>query len=795
MSEKKSKSWPKRLLAAVTAINRKGAFATSGTVSPTPPGLDVAGVGPVGLPLSAAQAKELKQTCEQAGYGKGEKTIVDTSVRRVWRLKPEKFSLDNPAWHAVVADIVGTVQKDLGLDDRKLQPHLYDLLLYEKGGFFLPHRDGEKLDRMVATLVITLPSYFTGGELVVRHEGEQQVIDLGGDPARFQTQFAAFYADCEHEVKPVTGGHRLCLVYNLTMAESKPGVMLGAPLQQHHVKNITEVLKDWPSDGSGPKKIVLTLEHQYTRDGLKWDALKGIDLARARIIAEAAAAANCHANLALVTSWETGSVEGYYEDYSRGRWGGQSSRNPEDYDIDELIDSSLTADHWQSADGTSLPIGELPVEEDEIWPEGSLKDVKPEQSVDGYTGNEGLTLERWYRRAAVILWPDARHFDILCEAGATHAAAMLVQMTAEAKKSKGDKSAVKERLGRFAKSVLSAWPVSSRSQWSYGGQIKRDRASDPLPALDFLDDPALIHSYLKETLVGDVRLHPGGELIAILQRRGWAGFSEDLASVFERTTGPALGRNARLLDRLCRSAARITDKIERRAARDICRRLAESAVSALERIDADKEVWHRETEAERSLMLARLARAMLMIGADKSLSGFIRHVAATPARYLLQEVQIVSLTRLGEWLKTHPRRSRPSLSPWIDDVRDKLKFLTASIPQPPADMRRDAPVTCKCDDCAALRSFLADPVEQQHGFKMAQHRRSHLEDQIRNDKLDLDFVTVKRTTPQILLCTKNTASHERLLKNYHHDLKHLDVLRMFCPESPSSRRTPKARRT
>lgn len=48
--------------------------------------------------------------------------------------------------------------------------HLYKLLVYEKGGFFLPHRDGEKLDRMVATLVIVLPSIHEGGALILSHD-------------------------------------------------------------------------------------------------------------------------------------------------------------------------------------------------------------------------------------------------------------------------------------------------------------------------------------------------------------------------------------------------------------------------------------------------------------------------------------------------------------------------------------------------------------------------------------------------------------------------------------------------
>jgi predicted 2-oxoglutarate/Fe(II)-dependent dioxygenase YbiX len=43
--------------------------------------------------------------------------------------------------------------------------------LYEKGGFFKPHRDTEKEDKMFATLIIQLPTEYEGGQLIVNHNG------------------------------------------------------------------------------------------------------------------------------------------------------------------------------------------------------------------------------------------------------------------------------------------------------------------------------------------------------------------------------------------------------------------------------------------------------------------------------------------------------------------------------------------------------------------------------------------------------------------------------------------------
>jgi hypothetical protein len=88
---------------------------------------------------------------------------------------------------------------------------------------------------MVGTLVVALPSAHEGGELVVRHEGQEEVIDFGGADSAFRIHYAAFYADCEHEVRPLREGYRLCLVYNLTLAKGKKTIQ--APKASEHVSN------------------------------------------------------------------------------------------------------------------------------------------------------------------------------------------------------------------------------------------------------------------------------------------------------------------------------------------------------------------------------------------------------------------------------------------------------------------------------------------------------------------------------------------------------------------------------
>lgn len=81
------------------------------------------------------------------------------------------------------------------------------------------HRDSEKVSGMFGTLVIVLPSAFSGGELIAQHQHDVKTYDQARGAA-YSTQYAAFYADCQHELRPVMSGHRLCLVYNLVKVQT-----------------------------------------------------------------------------------------------------------------------------------------------------------------------------------------------------------------------------------------------------------------------------------------------------------------------------------------------------------------------------------------------------------------------------------------------------------------------------------------------------------------------------------------------------------------------------------------------
>ncbi len=74
--------------------------------------------------------------------------------------------------------------------------------------------------------------------------------------------------------------------------------------------------------------------------------------------------------------------------------------------IDELIDQEHYLYHWIDSNNNKLSYREYHISEENICSTTKLEDLEPsEEDFEGYMGNWGNTMEYWYRRAAIVLWP------------------------------------------------------------------------------------------------------------------------------------------------------------------------------------------------------------------------------------------------------------------------------------------------------------------------------------------------------------------------------------------------------
>ena len=193
-----------RLARVLGGSQAPGAFSAQLSVPVRDVRLMLAGAGPISFPVRAPQAKQMIACARQARFGRGEQTLTDLGVRDTWEITPDQVTLTGLDWDTILAE----VRDELGLPARaRLRAEPHALLVYGKGQFFLPHQDSEKDDAMIGTLVVSLPSSHTGGELVIEHNDEAVAYQATAT----EVSVAAFYADCRHQVKPVKTGYRVTL--------------------------------------------------------------------------------------------------------------------------------------------------------------------------------------------------------------------------------------------------------------------------------------------------------------------------------------------------------------------------------------------------------------------------------------------------------------------------------------------------------------------------------------------------------------------------------------------------------
>lgn len=387
-----------KILDCLSQIQGSGSFVTSHVSGFVFPNLEIEGFGELAFPVTAYQAKGIIGLAKKAPYGKGHKTIFDEKVRSAWEIDAEKIQFIGDSWNQFMSMAMLNVKENLGLGDNQIEARLYKLLIYEKGDFFLSHKDTEKEKGMFGTLIVAMPSRHTGGELLVEFEGQKKSIQFDLPCSEGQIPYAAFYADCNHEVKPIESGYRLVLVYNLIQLKS--GETISADSLNRYVSELKSILIEEKDQTLGKPKIII-LGHQYTPENFSYEQLKLNDRAKANALLRAAKEAGFYSNLCLITSCVNGMPEDddyYGDDYSE--------------EMGEVFDSSVMIEKWLETSNPAL--GDLFLTEEDLLTSFKIDEDEPLfKESEGYMGNYGPELTYWYHYGAIVLWSKEQHRSLL----------------------------------------------------------------------------------------------------------------------------------------------------------------------------------------------------------------------------------------------------------------------------------------------------------------------------------------------------------------------------------------------
>jgi predicted 2-oxoglutarate/Fe(II)-dependent dioxygenase YbiX len=768
------------LAAILQTVQTPGDFFAAGECAMHVPLIEVEGIGPIALPLLPAQAARLIAVAERAPYGRGADTLVDTAVRRTWQIGADRVRIQGRHWQTMLDGVVERAAVGLGAG-AGVEAELYKLLVYDEGSFFLNHRDTEKAPGMFGTLIVALPSLHGGGELVIRHREREVSLDLRRSDLS-ELAWAAFYADCVHEVLPITSGCRLVLVYNLR--RKGRGRLPRPPSYDKEAAALERVLRAWCNetakpDEDRPLKLVYPLAHAYTPAELSFAALKGADAAAATVLTAVAGASACDLHVALLHIEESGAAE--YNGYAGRRWRSRYHDDDEEeeeeegdrgddneFRVAEVFDRSLTLSDWRRPDGSAVSVGTLPFNDGEVCPPEALADMEPdEQHFHEATGNEGASFERSYQRAALVLWPHAKRLRLIARAGLAASLPALGGMVGAWMEGGAEPDhAGWNEAHALAAEMLACWPVHASRRDHNGPSAE----SVMLSQLVQLQDHEHIESMLTNVVAAGA--YAAGDNAALVQALKLLPASRVGALLLSVVQGNADLHIGGCADLLARAAAVAAWRGQLLGA---ARALLDAMPGDPARPQSPADAWCRE-RADAGVVhdtlrtLAPAGHAGLSALADQA----VTHWLAWPRSYGMDAVIVPALRRLAE---RPALLNRPACLRLRAAALDHLRARCSLDLAPPADWRREARLSCRCEHCLALGRFLQSADQEAWRFKAREAERRHVEDSIRQGRCDVDCSTERKGSPHVLVCTKNQASYERRVAQRRADLDDLTRLK------------------
>ena len=720
------KQLKENILACLQDLKGSGKFVSIRTGDFVFPGVEVKGLGEIAFPVNKLQAKALIEVAHKAPFGKSSQTIIDENVRSGWEIDADNLQFNNPNWKKFLGKAVKNVQKDLGLEDYTVHAEPYKLLIYEKGDFFLPHRDSEKAKGMFGTLIIGLPSQFTGGELHIRFENKEEIADFSDANTRHSLQYTAFYADCEHEVKPLASGYRVCLVYNLIQRDH--AAQIDSPSIQHQVNRLVDIFKNDQSQRKDQPYIIL-LGHQYTPENFSENTLKLNDRVRANALLQAARELGYYSNLCLVTSYIEGAPEydGYY-----------GSKMDEVMEMGEIFEEDMSIKKWLVNETPAL--NRIHFSEEDLITSFPLNEGEPiARENTGYMGNYGPDIMYWYHYGAVVLWSPETNTKLLPLQNTETQLKWIEYYTKTDKISTKEIDVVKiivtdELNDRYAKkgnfNAVVDWLINQDDR-TFFVKIPRER-------LQFFFDKIDADYWVKTFRF--LPITTTEKIFVKLTEETTKPVLEKLVTLLktmdqEKDLQPVTDEQIRLLpQRFTGYYAKTSKGINRRSLSDLL---------VLSETQMVTEEWAKTIVGSITKNLNR---------------DYVHHILA---KELLA-------TKTNSDLKD---RLRISCQNYLDQrVADK--------PQPPANWSRPVPDT-KTDrkQWDILSDFLESPDEHVFDYSIRKDERVQMENAIRNVTIDLKTETIRKGSPHTLRITKTQAAYNRARKKWLQDVELLKRLK------------------
>ena len=408
------------------------------------------------------------------------------------------------------------------------------------------------------------------------------------------------------------------------------------------------------------------------------------------------------------------------------------------YQLNDLIDSSIRLTWWTDPDGASGEDISLGVADAEVCTATPSQQLQPYSSeYEGYMGNYGNTLDRWYRRAAVLVWPQDRRFTNRAQASPSWAS--------------DDLSAQARDQGPAAAQAAAAtmapfWAAAVRTEQRPGPLLAKT-----LPAALALDDADTASMLLRPFAAEDLSARHMAALAELTGRYGERWTSELLRAwladrpAYRPVKGPSREHWLTMLPALC-DAARAAGH----PGTSTAHRLLEQAWDALAALIDSAAASSSATSRSRLLTDLGKPLAALIVGhclqdGDELTPCVVGALRALPE------------TLPGTGSSSGAQPDDALAEPAAELAADQAARLRAGLARPARaadDWSIQAPGGCSCDLCRTLGSFLADPARRTFEWRLATAGRSHVHARIDGAELPVTHQTRRQGSPYTLVLTK-----------------------------------------
>jgi hypothetical protein len=417
-----------------------------------------------------------------------------------------------------------------------------------------------------------------------------------------------------------------------------------------------------------------------------------------------------------------------------------------------LVNSDITLTHWSRPDGARLEEVSMSLGRGEVCASTPSGDLTPySQQYEGYMGNWGNTLDRWYHRAAVVVWPREQAFANRAEASPAWALDELTAMTTAGRLP--DARAAAATLAPF-------WKAAVRNQTSQENNIASRLFGKALRAAEALADAAIAAMLLRPFRVAhftDTHVKPFTRMAGGYGQQ----WTADLLRTWFADGQPAWayggGRElsqwvADRLPSLCQRLHTTTGNAGTLAAQQLVDLAWEWIGKDIHSALGFSPPGYRDRQLNGlGGPLASVLTAAAAIGMAST-----RDKVTEYARQQDDAITVLEISALRVAAATSTdARDDTGFDVLASDCAARLSARLARPEREADDWSVELPASgCACDLCCTLRTFLSDTRRRTFEWPLAKDSRQHAHSRIDSAELPVTYATRRQGRPYTLVLEK-----------------------------------------